>query len=126
MGVFERTVRVSGPLPNVWADVHAVIDTGSDHCQFPRDVLEEVGATFGFKAWVLLPNAREVQADIYNITLHFDEYILNTTAYAGPNNGPALIGSVALSQIGLGVDPKGERLIPHVLHLLSETRWPTV
>lgn len=126
MGVFERRVRVSGPLPDVWVDVAAVVDTGSDHCQFPRDVLEEVGAKFGFRAWVPLPNAREVQTDIYNITLQFDEYILNTTAYAGPEGGPALIGSLALGQMGLGVDPKGERLIPHVLHLLSETRWPTV
>ncbi len=125
MGVFERRIRVSGPTRQVWRELDAVIDTGSDHCQIPRDVLEAVGAPIDIHTTVLLPNAREIPVDIASITLQFDEYTFGTTAYVGPMGGPVLVGAYALGQMGLGVDPGGEKLIHKVLHLLRFANWPT-
>ena len=124
MGVFERRIRVAGSTQTIWRELDAIIDTGSDHCQIPRDVTDAIGAQLAFRTTVLLATNREVAVEVVNIALQFDEYLIHTTAYVGTAGGPTLIGSLALGQLGLGVDPAGERLVHRVFHLLNLTRRP--
>jgi len=124
VGVFERRIRVSGLDRDAWRELDAIIDTGSDHCQIPRDVAEDIATSLAFRTTVLLASNREVPVEVVSIVLQFDEYEFATTAYVGSTGGPALVGSLALGQMGLGVDPHGERLIHKLAHLLPITRWP--
>lgn len=124
MGVFERTVRVSGPAQTVFREVSAVIDSGSDHCQIPEDVAEEIGARFRFQETILLSSGREIIVSIVGIIVGFDRYIVDTTAILGPPGGPVILGSIALAQMGFGIDPVEERLIHRVVRLLALTNWP--
>ncbi|GEM_PF-6833306 len=110
MGVFERRIRVSGPTRQVWRELDAVIDTGADHCQIPRDVGEAIGAVPIRRVPVQLANNREVMVEIVDIVLSFDEYVFGTTAYLGPAGGPTLIGSIALGQMNLGCRSAGRAL----------------
>ncbi len=122
----ERTIQVAGPSEAVWRKLTAYVDTGSDHCQIPADVAQAIGARFRRTETVLLANGREIEIQLVGIVLKFEEYVIDTNAIVGPVGGPSLLGRIALSQMGLGVDPVEERLIHRVVTLLATTGWPTV
>ena len=123
--LIERNIRVSGPAGGLSRELVAVIDTGASHCQIPEDVAGEIGAPFDYQERILLATGRDLLRDVVGIVVEMDGYVVHTTATLAPPGSPALLGKIALHQMGLGVDPVENRLIKQVVYLLSESGWPT-
>lgn len=125
--LIERTISVSGLDGRRWADLAAIVDTGATHCQIPEDVAQAIGAArLTEDEMIELPRGRDVIRALYGIRVRLDEHVVATTAILGQPSSPALLGKVALHQMGLGIDPVENRLIKEVVRLLFVTSWPTL
>ena len=128
MGRIVRPVRFGSEDGSVWVAADAAIDTGSTHCQIPESVAAQLHARVHRRSRVRLADGRMIERDIVIVLLDLDPALapLQTLAVVGGEGSPFLIGVVPLEQMGVGLDPSGDRLIPVIDDLLGMTEWRTV
>lgn len=127
MGRIIRPVRFGSEDGSVWVETNATIDTGSTHCQIPESVAAQLDARLYRMTRVRLADGRVIERPIVIVLLDLDPALapLQTTAFVADDGSPFLIGAVPLEQMGVGVDPSGDRLIPVIDDLLTMTEWRT-
>lgn len=127
MGRIVRPVRFGSEDGSVWVHADAAIDTGSTHCQIPESVAAQLDARLYRMTRVRLADGRIVERAIVIVLLDLDPALppLQTTAFVADDGSPFLIGVVPLEQMGVGLDPSGDRLIPVVDDLLTISEWRT-
>ena len=115
MGVFTRNIRILNPRNGRAREIAAVIDAGSDLCQIPETLAADLDIPVSGHVDTTIASGEITYEPVGNIGVEFDEYSIYTTSSIGPEDAPVILGSIALAQMGLGVDPIEERLIPRVL-----------
>lgn len=128
MPTFRRHVIVSDLNNTRFFEADATIDTGSTHSQIPEEAAEYLGLVPQGSRFFRLADGEEVERPWANALLalaNLGEQIASIVIIGRPGSA-VLFGVSALDGFGLGVDTNGERLIPKVLDLLAQTRWPTI
>ncbi|GEM_PF-817248 len=121
MPVFTRNIRIFNPRNGRAREMTAVIDTGSDLCQIPETLAADLDIIVSGYVDTRIASGEIMYEPTGNIGVEFDQYSIYTTTSIGPEDAPVILGAIALAQMGLGVDPVEERLIPRILYLLMTT-----
>lgn len=92
--------------------VEALVDTGASDTRVPRPLLERLGVQ-PLERWPFrIADERIIEYDVGQTHVR----IAGRTRYAnvvfGDEGSQPLLGASTLESFGLGVDPKGHRLIP--------------
>lgn len=126
MGVFRKRVRLANLRETVSREVEMYIDTGARLCQISRDLARELELVPTGEVTVRYADNRIGRSPTALVLVEVDGHLASPrTIIGGPEAAP-ILGANALSELGLGVDPVEERLIPQVVELLAQTGWPTI
>lgn len=128
MPPIRRAVRFTDLSGEHSFEVNALIDSGATFSQIPDDVAERMGLTTIKTERVRLGNGQVVEQRLCNamVGLMGTPEMYATVVLAGEPGAPVVLGVHDLDSFGLGIDTKGERLIPKVADLLLNTGWPTI
>jgi clan AA aspartic protease len=117
MSTFQQPIEV-GTLDGSRAiKLTAWVDTGAAYTWIPRAVLEELGIPPTFRRRFRLANGSEIERDCAQATVRVNGSALITVCVFGDEGSEPLLGAVTLEEMGLGVDPLNQRLVPVTLLL---------
>ncbi len=128
MGIIRRTVRFGSEDGRRWVSAVATIDTGATHCQIVTSTAGALGAQLFSRSQVVLAAGSIQERNIVYVRVEVDPSLqpVVTTAVVGEDGTPFLVGAVALEQLGLGVDPSTQQLVPDLPVLLRSLNYPAV
>jgi clan AA aspartic protease len=117
------TFRVSieiGPMDQSrFERIEALVDTGATYTVVPRDVLERLGIAPQFRRRFRIADGRVVELDMAWAVVKVEGEMTYTICVFGEPGMDALLGAVTLEELGLGVDPINQRLVPIELLLIG-------
>lgn len=99
--------------------IEALVDTGATYTVVPRDVLERLGITPQFRRRFRVADGRVVELDMAWAVVKVEGEMTYTICVFGEPGMDALLGAVTLEELGLGVDPVNQRLVPVELLLIG-------
>lgn len=126
MGVFRKRVRLSNLGETVSREVEIYIDTGARLCQISQELTDALGLVPTGQVTVRYADDRVGTRPTTLMLVEVDGQLASPRTIIGGPGAPPILGANALSELGLGVDPVEERLIPQVVELLAQTGWPTI
>ena len=122
MGSFFQTIQVGDPSGGRFIEVEAMVDTGATLPFIPAPILNELGIVATQSGNFVLANNVRRSFDIGPALIEIgDEQAPMLVVFGEPGSVP-LLGSVALEQLFLGVDPVNERLVPVENFLMKQVR----
>ena len=111
MGEFYWPVGVRSTDGERMETVDALVDTGASYSMFPRSLLERLGiASIGRRGFEQADGS-VVQHDVGSAMLAINGDESPMRVIFGPEDADALIGSNALQEFLLLIDPVGEQLV---------------
>ena len=119
MGVFRIPVEFANPDGTRAVTVEAFADTGATVCQLPRALAEQIGLVADNTRCFHLADGQEVRLDIAPGRVAVLGDFTRCDIAIGGESAEPILGSVALEQMALGVDPVHETLIPAKMWLLA-------
>jgi len=128
VGLIYRNVRFGSEDGATWEGYRTLVDTGATHCLVPVSVVARLQGRLFQRAPGLLADGSVQERDIVYLQVQVDASLppVLTTVMVGDESAPFLIGAVALEQLGLGLDPLSQKLIPELSVLLSTFNWRTI
>jgi hypothetical protein len=128
MPTFSKRVIFSDLASSRFLDTDAVIDSGAEFSQIPEDAADYLGLQHEGERMFRLANGTAVVRPWGGVivTLADTGDRAPSLVVIAERGTPVILGAHSLDALGLGIDTAGERLIPKVFQLLSQTRWPTV
>ena len=117
MATFQQQIEVSTLDGRRSKQVKAWVDTSAAYTWIPRAVLEELGIAPSFRRRFRLANGSEIERDCAQANVKVDGSQLITVCVFGDEGSEPLLGAVTLEEMGLGVDPLNQRLVPVTLLL---------
>ena len=117
MATFQQQIEVSSLDGQRSTQVKAWVDTGAAYTWIPRSVLESLGISPSFRRRFRLANGSEIERDCAQANVKVDGSQLITVCVFGDDGSEPLLGAVTLEEMGLGVDPLNQRLVPVTLLL---------
>lgn len=118
MGTFFHPLTLVGPA-GVSETLEALVDTGASFTTVPRSVLERLGVQAHRMTRLRLANGEVVEWPWGWVTAEIDGVREQTPCVFGAEAAPPVIGAVTLEIMGLGVDPREERLVPREGFLMA-------
>jgi clan AA aspartic protease len=117
MATFQQQIVVSNLDSSRSRELKAWVDTGAAYTWIPRAVLEDLGIPPAFRRRFRLANGTEIDRDCAQANVKVDGSQLITVCVFGDEGSEPLLGAVTLEEMGLGVDPLNQRLVPVTLLL---------
>jgi clan AA aspartic protease len=117
MATFQHSIEVGSLDGSRFKEFKAWVDTGAAYTSIPRTVLEELGVPPAFRRRCRLANGSEIERDCAQANVKVDGSQLITVCVFGDEGSEPLLGAVTLEEMGLGVDPLNQRLVPVTLLL---------
>jgi len=117
MGTFQQRIEVGTIDGSRSKELKAWVDTGAAYTWIPRAVLEDLGISPTFRRRFRLANGTEIERDCTQASVKVDGSQLITVCVFGDEGSEPLLGAVTLEEMGLGVDPLNQRLVPVTLLL---------
>jgi aspartyl protease family protein len=117
MSTFQQKIQVSTLDGSRSKELSAWVDTGAAYTWIPRTVLEDLGIAPTFHRRFRLANGTEIERDCAQANVKVDGSQLITVCVFGDQGSEPLLGAVTLEEMGLGVDPLNQRLVPVTLLL---------
>jgi aspartyl protease family protein len=118
MASFQKDIEVSTIDGSRSQKLQAWVDTGAAYTWIPRSVLEQLQVQPRFRGRFKLASGTEIERDCAQVTVSVEESRgVITVCVFGDEGGEPLLGAVTLEEMGLGVDPLNQRLIPVTLLL---------
>ena len=112
MGTFHVAIELGSLDGSRWEFVEALVDTGASHSIFPASLLRQLGIEPTERWPFRLADERQREFDVGAAQVRLFGRQAFTRVVFGDENMQALLGAVALEELGLGVDPVGRTLIP--------------
>jgi clan AA aspartic protease len=112
MGTFSVSIQIGDLTGQRFVPVEALVDTGSSDTAIPQNVLAELGITPVGERPYRLADERIVEYPVGQARVRLDGQDLVVLVVFTPERTMPLLGATTLETFGLGVDPKGKRLIP--------------
>jgi predicted aspartyl protease len=94
--------------------VHARVATGTRYSVVPAPILVELGCRPIRMQAVVLADGRTDEWPLTQIDVECEGRRVATPVLMGPVEGHVLLGAVTLEELGFGVDPVAQRLVPVV------------
>ena len=112
MGTFSAAIQVGELSGQRFVALDALVDTGSSDTSIPQNVLVELGIEpVGVRPY-RLADERIVEYPVGQARVRLDGQDLVVLVVFLPEGTTPLLGATTLETFGLGVAPKGKRLIP--------------
>jgi len=111
---FQQRIEVGTIDGSRSKELKAWVDTGAAYTWIPRAVLEDLGISPTFRRPA---NGTEIERDCTQASVEVDGSQLITVCVFGDEGSEPLLGAVTLEEMGLGVDPLNQRLVPVTLLL---------
>jgi clan AA aspartic protease len=112
MGTFSVPFQVGDLAGQRFAQVEALVDTGSSDTSVPENVLADLGIEPIGERPYRLADERIVRYPVGQARVRLDGQDLVVLVVFIPQRTMPLLGATTLETFGLGVDPKGKQLIP--------------
>lgn len=113
MGTFSVATGLSNPEhPQQRLTLDLVVDTGATWTMLPVEIVTQLGLTATRHRTVTLANGERVTYPAGQVAIQLDGEEVITLFLAGPPNSLALLGAVALEELGLAPDPGRKILVP--------------
>jgi aspartyl protease family protein len=117
MATFQQQIVVSNLDSSRSRELKTWVDTGAAYTWIPRAVLEDLGIQPAFRRRFGLANGPELDRECAQANVKVDGSQLITVCVFGDEGSEPLLGAVTLEEMGLGVDPLNQRLVPVTLLL---------
>ena len=117
MATFQQQIEVSTLDGLRSKQLKTWIDRGAAYTWIPRAVLEDLSISPSFRRRFRLANGTEIERDCAQANVKVDGSQLITVCVFGDEGSEPLLGAVTLEEMGLGVDPLNQRLVPVTLLL---------
>ena len=114
MGTFQITVQIGDQSGRRFQELGALVGSGATFTRVPRSVLETLGIPADRTYTALLADGRRVTRERGWAIIRLEGQQFPTPVAFGEEGEPALLGTMALEDALLAVDPNGQRLIPVV------------
>lgn len=88
-----------------------MVDTGASYTVVPSSVLEDLGIRPHRRMGFRLADGARIEKDVGAAMVRVMGQQETSMVVFGPDDGPVLLGAVALETFALAVDPLGQRLI---------------
>ncbi len=116
MASFQKEIEVSTIDGLRSRKLTAWVDTG--YTWIPQSFLEDLGIAPSFRRRFRLASGAEIERDCAQATISVDGLrSIITICVFGDEGSEPLLGAITLEEMGLGVDPLNQRLIPVTLLL---------
>ena len=112
MGIFYQAVGLGPKDGSGFAEITALVDTGSIYTLMPAPVLDRLGVIPEWSSVFELADGREVEYSLGEVRIRLDGQERTTVCIFGPPDSEPLLGVVALESFGLAADPVNQRLVP--------------
>ena len=112
MGNFLQTIQVGDLSGGRFIEIEAMVDTGATLPFIPAPILNELGVVPTRRGNFVLANNIRRSLDIGPALVKIGDEQAPMLVVFGEPDSVALLGSVALEQLFLGVDPVNKRLVP--------------
>ena len=112
MGTFTHPIHIGNLSGGEFAEVEALVDTGTTYTSLPASVLNRLGVEQeGYRRFELADN-RIVEYPIGQARIRLEGEELIVLVVFAPEETDPLLGATALEIFSLGVDPVNRRLVP--------------
>ena len=111
MGTFTVPLQVGDLSGRHFIDVEALVDTGASDTVLPEDMLAGLGIEPVARRTFRLADERTVDYQVGQARIRLEGEDLVVLVVFAPEGMTPLLGATTLETFGLGVDPKGNRLI---------------
>jgi predicted aspartyl protease len=112
MGTFRVEVEASNLERTVKRAVTALVDSGATYTMLNASVLRELSIEPHSQRTFVLANGSRVVRDIGRAWLRVDGREEFTIVVFGDDGAESLLGAVTLEELGLGIDPVGQKVVP--------------
>jgi clan AA aspartic protease len=112
MGVFSIEIQAGDPTGGRFVPVTVLVDTGASYTTLPADLLDRLGVRRSDKQRFMLASGQTMTKDIGQTWVKLDGKERMTVVVFGDDAMTPILGAVTLEEMGLGVDPLGQHLIP--------------
>ena len=112
MSVFSVDIEIGDPAGREFVTVNAVVDTAASYTTLPESLLHRLGIRPRARRRFVLADSRVVHYPLGQTTVRLEGAEFTVPVIFASDSDRALIGATTLEIFGLGVDPRGERLIP--------------
>jgi clan AA aspartic protease len=119
MATFRVSIEIGPMDQSRFERIEALVDTGATYTVVPRDVLERLGIAPQFRRRFRVADGRVVELDMAWAVVKVEGEMTYTICVFGEPGMDALLGAVTLEELGLGVDPINQRLVPIELLLIG-------
>jgi len=119
MASFKVAIEIGPMDQSRFEQIEALVDTGATYTVVPRDVLGRLGIAPQFRRRFRVADGRVVELDMAWAIVRAEGQMTYTICVFGEPGMDALLGAVTLEELGLGVDPVNQRLVPVELLLIS-------
>ncbi len=112
MGAFNATFEIANLAGERFAEITAMVDTGSTYTTIPANTLVQLGvAPEGRRRFELADNSI-LEYPVGQVRMRLEGQELVVLAVFTAEDSSPLLGVTALETFGLGADPINQRLIP--------------
>ena len=111
MGLFQIEIEVlpaDGGLPSQ----SVLVDTGASYLALPRSLLLSLGYRAVDTQRVIFATRETAVWDVAEVKVRLQGRERTVPVFLAPDQSPKLLGAQTLETFGLGVDPRGKRLVP--------------
>ena len=112
MGTFQAAIEVGDLAASRFRPVDALVDTGASYTTLPESLLRDLGVTPHAERVFLLATGQSITRPIGRTWVRVDGRQEMTIVVFADEGAMPLLGAVTLEEMGLGVDPLSQKLIP--------------
>ena len=112
MGTFSVPIAIGDPQGEHWVELDALVDTGASIVSVPASLLIDLGVKPAAQHRFRFAQGGVRNMDIGEARIRVDGLETGTLVAFNDEGTPPLLGSLALGDLFLGVDPVGQRLVP--------------
>ncbi len=112
MGTFYVSIQVADRFNERYANVDALVDTGSSYSSLPEGLLGELGIDREETRQFELADNRIVEYALGETRVRIEGREKTVPVMFAPDDTMPLVGATTLEILGLGIDPLAERLVP--------------
>ncbi|MCX7969857.1 MAG: hypothetical protein N3B10_15395 [Armatimonadetes bacterium] len=119
MATFRVKIEIGPMDQSRFEEIEALVNTGATYTVVPKDVLERLGIAPQLRRRFRVADGRVVELDMAWVFIRAEGETAFTLCVFGEPSMDALLGAVTLEELGLGVDPINQRLVPVELLLIG-------
>jgi len=114
VGTFYVMIQVADRFRERYANVDAMVDTGSTYTSLPGSLLDELGIEREETDVFELADSRLVEYALGETHIRLEGRELTVPVVFAADDAAPLVGMTTLEILRLGIDPVAERLVPAI------------